>query len=429
MNTLDMLQEANRILSINDKGHYTVPTQGLYPFQWNWDSCLTALGQQSLNNDRAWIEIETLVAHQWDDGMVPHIVFHEHDDGYFPGPDVWRTGRPTPTSGITQPPVMGLVLEQLWQRSPQDETTRQRCVKLIEAADRWHAWFYRCRDPQQTGLVALLHPWESGRDNSIDWDAALAAVPVDHVEPYERRDTLHVDASQRPTKFEYDRYVALLQTFRDLNWDNSKLHDASPFQVVDPGFNAILIHSDRALARLAGQLDRPELASAAQRRADRGTTALETLWSAEHSQYVCLNRKSGGLVDSASVGGLLPLLVLPDGHPHLNALCRRLNHSLDVAPFGVASHPPEDSRFDGRRYWRGPSWLIVNYLLIKGLQDNNNAALAERIVNASLRCIEQSGCSEYYHPITGEALGGGTFTWTAAMVIEFLQHHGVSVAA
>ncbi|MEN9887785.1 MAG: hypothetical protein RL758_2363, partial [Pseudomonadota bacterium] len=170
MNTLDMLQEANRILSINDKGHYTVPTQGLYPFQWNWDSCLTALGQQSLNNDRAWIEIETLVAHQWDDGMVPHIVFHEHDDGYFPGPDVWRTGRPTPTSGITQPPVMGLVLEQLWQRSPQDETTRQRCEKLIEAADRWHAWFYRCRDPQQTGLVALLHPWESGRDNSIDWD-------------------------------------------------------------------------------------------------------------------------------------------------------------------------------------------------------------------------------------------------------------------
>ena len=40
-----MLAEAQRILNINDKGHYTVPTQGLYPFQWNWDSCLTALGQ------------------------------------------------------------------------------------------------------------------------------------------------------------------------------------------------------------------------------------------------------------------------------------------------------------------------------------------------------------------------------------------------
>ena len=37
-----------------------------------------------------------------------------------------------------------------------------------------------------------------------------------------------------------------------------------------------------------------------------------------------------------------------------------------------------------------------------------------------MACIEKSGCSEYYHPMTGEALGGGTFTWTAAMVVEFL---------
>jgi len=32
------------ILKTNDRGSYTVPTKGLYPFQWNWDSCLTALG-------------------------------------------------------------------------------------------------------------------------------------------------------------------------------------------------------------------------------------------------------------------------------------------------------------------------------------------------------------------------------------------------
>jgi hypothetical protein len=37
--------------------------------------------------------------------MVPHIIFHKEDDGYFPGPDVWATGRKVPTSGITQPAV------------------------------------------------------------------------------------------------------------------------------------------------------------------------------------------------------------------------------------------------------------------------------------------------------------------------------------
>jgi hypothetical protein len=423
MNSADMLKEAQRILTLNDKGHYTVPTHGLYPFQWNWDSCLTALGQQHFDNDRAWVEVETLVAHQWPDGMVPHIIFHEMNDGYFPGPHVWRTERPTPTTGITQPPVLGLVLEQLWTRSPQDDATRARCLRLMAATDHWHQWFYRCRDPKNTGLVALLHPWESGRDNAIDWFEALSAVPIDKVEPYQRRDTQHVDASHRPTQFEYDRYVALVQCFRDLKWDNSLLHDASPFQVVDPGFNAILIHSDQCLARLATALGQAAMAQAALARVERGLQAMETLWNPDMGQYVCLNRRTGQLVDSPSIGGLLPVLVLPLGHANLAALVQRLNKSLDLAPFGVASHWPEDDQFDGKRYWRGPSWLIVNYLLIKGLRENGEEVLADRIVQASLKCISTSGCSEYYHPITGEALGGGTFTWTAAMVIEFLAHH------
>jgi glycogen debranching enzyme len=217
--------------------------------------------------------------------------------------------------------------------------------------------------------------------------------------------------------------VALVQGFRALGWDNSRLHDASPFQVVDPGFNAILIHSDQALARLAHAMNDAALSERAQARAQRGIAAMDSLWSESHGQYLCHNRRTGALVDSASVGGLLPVLVLPAGHAHLPALCERLGESLALAPFGVASHWPQDPRFDGKRYWRGPSWLIVNYLLIKGLRASGERELAQAIVAASLRCIEHAGCSEYYHPITGEALGGGTFTWTAAMVIEFLQHH------
>ena len=100
------------VLQENDRGSYTVPTKGLYPFQWNWDSCLTALGQQHFDEARAWTEIETLFAHQWPDGMVPHIVFHKEDEGYFPGPGVWMTGRTPETSGITQPPVAGFAVSR-----------------------------------------------------------------------------------------------------------------------------------------------------------------------------------------------------------------------------------------------------------------------------------------------------------------------------
>ena len=36
--------DAKKILLINDKGNYTIPTDGLYPFQWNWDSAFAAYG-------------------------------------------------------------------------------------------------------------------------------------------------------------------------------------------------------------------------------------------------------------------------------------------------------------------------------------------------------------------------------------------------
>ena len=58
----ELRDRAYEVLRENDRGTYTVPTKGLYPFQWNWDSCLTALGQRHFDEARAWTEIETLLA-------------------------------------------------------------------------------------------------------------------------------------------------------------------------------------------------------------------------------------------------------------------------------------------------------------------------------------------------------------------------------
>ena len=72
-----LVDSAMEIIRKNDQGFYTVPTHGLYPFQWNWDSALTALGMAHYDEGRAWTEIETLFDNQWEDGMVPHIIFHK----------------------------------------------------------------------------------------------------------------------------------------------------------------------------------------------------------------------------------------------------------------------------------------------------------------------------------------------------------------
>jgi len=420
MTPAELRDRAFEVLRENDRGTYTVPTKGLYPFQWNWDSCLTALGQRHFDEARAWTEIETLFQHQWPDGMVPHIVFHAHSDGYFPGPDVWNTGRPIPTSGITQPPVAGFAVRRLFDQAKDKALAAERAGRLVARIDAWHRWFYEARDPHGEGLVALLHPWESGRDNSIDWDEAFERVPTEGVQPYTRRDTQHADPAHRPTKAQYDRYIWLVERFRGLGWDNGKLHDASPFQVVDPGFNAILLRSAADLAALADALGETAIAAANRARAEKGIAAMERLWSDTHGQYLCLDRTTGTLVQSPSIGGILPVFAaVPKARAH--EIARSIERQGERTKYIVASHDPTDPRFEPKRYWRGPVWLVMNYMISDGLRAIGETGVANHIVRSSLELITQSGFAEYYDPLTGEPCGGGRFTWTAAMVVEFLS--------
>lgn len=420
-NISDVTERAKEVLRLNDRGTYTVPTHGLYPFQWNWDSALSAIGFAHFDEARAWTEIETLFAHQWADGMVPHIIFHQEDDGYYPGPDVWQTGRPVATSGITQPPVAGFAVRRIFERARDTADAKARAKALLPKIHAWHKWFFEMRDPGQTGLVAIIHPWESGRDNSIDWDDAFERVPTDGVGKLNRRDTGHANPAHRPTDEQYKRYIWLVQKFRSLGWDNSKLHDASPFQIVDPGFNAILIRSCTDLAALANALDAPEIAAEARAMAEKGIAALADLWSDAYGQYVCFDRRTGKLVDSPSIGGILAsFAAIPS--ERAAALAARIETLAERCEYLVPSHDPASPIFDSLRYWRGPVWLIVNYMISDGMRAAGQTAIADRIFDDCIRLIEKSGFAEYYDPHTAEPCGGGQFTWTAAMVIEILNN-------
>ncbi|WP_299401801.1 hypothetical protein [uncultured Roseobacter sp.] len=418
----EMAHQAKEVLRLNDRGTYTVPTHGLYPFQWNWDSALSAIGFAHFDEARAWTEIDTLFAHQWEDGMVPHIIFHQPDEGYFPGPEVWQTGRDVPTSGITQPPVTGFAVRRIFDRAQDKTLATLRATALLPKIHAWHQWFFRARDPMETGLVAIIHPWESGRDNSVDWDRAFERVPIEGVAPFTRRDTSHANPAHRPTDAQYKRYIWLVEKFRSLGWDNTQLHDASPFRVVDPGFNAILIRSCSDLADLADRLGEPEIADQSRAMAAKGIAAMETLWSDARGQYLCEDRTLGTLIDSPSIGGILATFAAIPAD-RARALAQRIDILAKSCDFLVPSHDPTAPDFDGLRYWRGPAWLIVNYMIADGMKQAGQTAIVDKIMSDCVRLIEKSGFAEYYDPTTGAPCGGAQFTWTAAMVIEILQTH------
>ncbi|KAF0116532.1 MAG: hypothetical protein FD150_377 [Rhodobacteraceae bacterium] len=63
---------------------------------------------------------------------------------------------------------------------------------------------------------------------------------------------------------------------------------------------------------------------------------------------------------------------------------------------------------------------MVNYMIADGLARSGLAEASAAITRSSLDLIRTSGFAEYYDPESGEPLGGSRFTWTAAMVLEFL---------
>jgi glycogen debranching enzyme len=88
---------------------------------------------------------------------------------------------------------------------------------------------------------------------------------------------------------------------------------------------------------------------------------------------------------------------------------------------GVASSDLLAPEFDRRRYWRGPIWANLNWLLARGLRQHGLAAEAEELEGTTLRLVGEGGMREYFDPVTGEGLGAGEFSWTAAAVIDILR--------
>lgn len=405
--------EAVSILEKNDRGGYTVPTSsGLYPAQWNWDSCLVALGWAQFNEERAWQEIDSLFAAQWPDGMIPHIVFHGDDSTYFPNSRVWAAGPSKRTSGISQPPVAATVVRYLYEKFS-TSFTRTKTAEIIPKLVRWHEWFYYARDQHRTGLVAIIHPWESGMDNSPVWDRALSRVPEAASVAHLRRDTEFAATEERPTGADYNRYLHLLYTFRDHQYSPEKLFSITPFRIADVGFNSILARANKDLAFL-----RKEIGGYAS--AIEYPQAVEKLWDETAGFYFSLDSVEDKPISKPGIGSFLPIFADPGAlarHPQIKTHLRRWLAKLN---FGLCSFDPDRPEFEPQRYWRGPVWLIVNWMLMDGLRQAGCDDIADRLLKASLQLVERHGFFEYFDPRAGKGLGGPDFSWTAAMYL-FLE--------
>jgi Trehalase len=426
----DLARQAIEVLDANWMGHATRASARLYPHQWSWDSACIAIGYAGWNQERAQAELRWLFAGQWSDGLLPHIRFADNAR-YFPGPEFWQTDRSPSapdhpkTSGIVQPPVHATAVWQVYRSASDDEPARQFLRALMPGLIAWHEYLYRERTRGGDGLVEIWHPWESGMDNSPLWDEALARISPgrEAIPDYQRVDLDFVEAAQRPTDAEYDRYTYLVKLYRDLGYDAERIREECPFVVRDVLFNSLLVQSNRDLAKIARVLDLdPE---PFETWAERTAAGMEDkLWNEADGTYGDYDVRADERVRAQTAAAFAPLFAgIPTNERARLMLERLMASAVAIDGLGrvVASVAPSDANFDPALYWRGPVWPMINWVVHEGLRRYGFTDEAGEIRTALLELVRREGFWEHYNATTGRGQGTEEVSWTAALVLDLLN--------
>src|SRR3989344_4789375 len=92
---------------------YTIPSPNTYPYQWLWDSCFHAIILSHFKINDAKKEIFSLLSKQFQNGMVPHMIYWKnYKNTSFPKIKWGKDG----TSTITQPPMLAFAVWQIFQK-------------------------------------------------------------------------------------------------------------------------------------------------------------------------------------------------------------------------------------------------------------------------------------------------------------------------
>lgn len=433
----DLLARAKKVLEDNNRGIWTVPAGELYPHQWLWDSCFIAIGLRHLDIQRAKIELTSLLRGQWSNGMLPNIIF---DDSklYRRDRELWRS-RINPyspdnvaTSGITQPPMLAEAIVRVGEKMVLAER-RGWYKQMYPGLLAYHQWLYADRNPHQEGLIILLHPYESGLDNSPPWVSelrkhsmplwvsAVEKLHLDFVVNFFRRDTRRVSPGQRVSNIEALAYWAALRRLRRKAYNSEAILPGSLFAVEDLAFNCILIRANLLLAQIAETIGESLPGKLGAAMSSTGS-ALNQLWDDASGQYYSRGFISHKLIEQSTVATLLPLYAGSVSQERATHLVSLLKSSRRFGlSWPVPSVPQDSPFFNPIKYWQGPTWANINWLIIDGLERYGFAKEAELLRDRTLLLLKKQGLSEYFNPLTGAPAGSPNFSWTAALAIDLLK--------
>jgi hypothetical protein len=430
-----LARRARQVLDRNRRGHWTCPAIGFYPHQWLWDSCFIAIGLARHDAERAAGELRALFRGQWANGMLPHMIF-ANDVRDVGSRRIWQSKRhadaprDVETSCITQPPIAAIAVARVAEALP----TEARRRFLDEAFPRlvaYHSWMYRERDLHRHGLVTLIHPWECGLDTTPPWMLQLrrmrrpfwlrAALKLRlaRMARFFRRDTRFAPAAERTSDDDGLRMLVLVRRAKRHGFDLRRMPPRDSVLIEDLAFNALLVVANRAVEALAGELEL-RLDPALTERFRSTEVALEELWDERTRQYYSRLTTTGRLLELPTVATFLPLWAAPRG-PRAQEVVEMFSDGSGYWPrFPVPSVPTDADHFEVSRYWKGPTWVNMNWAIIQGLRAAGHTEVAADLRTRTLDMVDGAGFAEYFSALSGEGYGAPEFSWTAALVCDLI---------
>ena len=427
---------------------FLLPNSGTYKTaSWKWDLIFAAMITRNLADHTDDMElrealkrlvkgnviasIQNQIADGYDRGMVPHMNFTDQKNAEF-----WLMPW---HSSITQPPIISEGINCL-----DSIVDRMALFPAVQAEAEW--WL---EERMFNGLPFVIHSWETGRDAARDIDSQI----VQYID-FNRSDTYQPAAYTKLTP-------ELLHSGRlDLI---RALQEIAPLPPSSKGRKLFGLRSPDMAAYLVAMLNDLHQAGYSDKYREDAMKIKDSvnvaMWEQSSGFYYSLGRvpdpriiaennldpamfevDQQGRIRAMVGSAFVPLYAeIPDKQQALQMLDKLSSPALFWAEWPIPMVDVHDPGYEPDEYWRGSTWININYFSIVGLRKyadrfylEGDFLNADRFYQTACelgwKTAEETayGYWEYYPSDENKqtGLGASDFTWSGLVlnILDELEH-------
>ena len=249
------------------------------------------------------------------------------------------------------------------------------------------------------------------------WRASETVGSADWVRPYYEKlaSTLDFWETARRSPDGLFRWFNGVESGTD---NNPAVSDSPANTTEGVDLQCYLYREYRAMGLLAGKLGKRDDAVGYAAKAARLKEQVQRrMWSEPTGMFLNIDSRTGKFVPIKAWTSFVPLWAGMATPRMAERTIREhlLNPKEFWAPYGVRTLAADEPLYNPRSgYWRGPVWVISNYLLMHGLMNYGFGGQAQELARKTETLLIQDlkttgGMNENYNPETGAPDAGGHF--------------------